>query len=264
MKYEIKLPAISGDIIPLGLVAATMALRDATAGGPDYQQATFDGRLAKYNAMLLRNVRNDNLAVCDDTGEAGSANGIVAQRVAEGTGVVLQSNLRDVDVDSTWLCNVFVKLKALNDWAARRGDEFTVSSEGVPWVEASHNGRRNGVTHFAVRGRDTSGSHALGSQDADAIRAAAETAPTEVKPQPQVGRTLRWWQTEFDIQDMAQNFGAKLHDKRDPKKLPSNTSIAKDIAGRIRDEERRKGGSREAPHWDTVRGALTGWRFKPD
>lgn len=159
MKYIIKNSAAAGDVIPLGLVADAMALRDATAGGPDFLSATRDGRFKTYSAMLLKNVHCGALAVCGDDGDPGRPDEIVESRTAGGAGVVLlQGRLDDepgvVDVDATLLCNVFVKLKVLNDWAAQRGDEFTVSHEGVRWVEASHHVEQVGkhvISHFEVR-----------------------------------------------------------------------------------------------------------------
>ena len=169
MNYEIKLPAIAGDIIPISAIARAMALRDATAGGPGGLRATYDGRSASYEAMLLKHVRSDSLAVCDHVGDCGKADDIVAQRVTDGMPVALCPDLREVDVDTTWLCNLFVKLKQLNDWASRRGDAFTVSHEDVPWVEAAHHVSRDGVSHFDVRHRGTSGADAPNAEPVPAV-----------------------------------------------------------------------------------------------
>jgi len=48
---EIKISALAGDVIPIGLVAHAMAMRDATADGPDYLQATLDGSMTRYTAI---------------------------------------------------------------------------------------------------------------------------------------------------------------------------------------------------------------------
>lgn len=174
MNYEIKLPAIAGDIIPISAVARAMALRDATAGGPGGLRATYDGRCAGYEAMLLKHVRSDSLAVCDDVGDCGKACDIVARRVADGSSVALLPDLRQVDEDTTWLMNLFVKLVHLNDWASRRGDAFTVSHEGVSWVEAAHHVTRDGVSHFDVRHRGTPS----GVTPAETVRGVVAAAKT--------------------------------------------------------------------------------------
>lgn len=152
MKYEVKVPALAGDTFPLALVAEAMAHRDASAGGPDILRATLEGCRTRYQAMLLKNVRNGTLTVCDDDGDPGNAADIVARRTAEGCGVVvLLPGLDEIDVDATWLCNVFVKLRRLNEWANDRGDEFTISHDGVQWIESSHHISEDGNSHFQVR-----------------------------------------------------------------------------------------------------------------
>ena len=75
---------------------------------------------------------------------------------------------------------------------------------------------------------------------------------------------LPWWQQEHRILEMAQNIGARLYEKNDPKQKPSASNVAKEIATRIAALERASGKDRRTPNWDTVRGVLIGWRFKPD
>lgn len=70
---------------------------------------------------------------------------------------------------------------------------------------------------------------------------------------------LPWWQEAHDIFDMAQNIGATLQSQH---QKPSNTAIAKRIEARINDIERGKGRERKAPNWDTIRGLLTGWKWR--
>lgn len=70
-----------------------------------------------------------------------------------------------------------------------------------------------------------------------------------------------WWQRDHDILEMAQSIGAKLHSQN---KRTSNVQIAKEIERRINAIEQREGTDRQSPTWDTIRGPLTNWRFKPD
>lgn len=72
---------------------------------------------------------------------------------------------------------------------------------------------------------------------------------------------LPWWKTEHNIFELAQNIGATLSANG---KTTSNSKISKEIAGRIGAIERQKGTDRRVPSPDTVRGTLTGWKFKPD
>ena len=73
------------------------------------------------------------------------------------------------------------------------------------------------------------------------------------------GKAPPWWRTEHDIMDMAQTIGAKMESQH---KSTSNSEIAKEIAARIRDIESHKHSDRRTPDSDTVRGVLTGWRYK--
>ncbi len=70
---------------------------------------------------------------------------------------------------------------------------------------------------------------------------------------------LPWWRVFYDIPDMAQNIGAKLQSET---RQPSNIAIAKRIEARINEIERSSGRDRKAPSWDTIRGVLTGWRWR--
>ena len=77
---------------------------------------------------------------------------------------------------------------------------------------------------------------------------------------PEVEPNFPWWRTAYDIFEMAQNIGAKRHSGQ---ARPSNSAIAKEIAMRISDMERSKGRDRNAPNHDTIRGVLTGWKWRP-
>lgn len=72
---------------------------------------------------------------------------------------------------------------------------------------------------------------------------------------------LPWWQTKYDIFEMATNKGASLKANRES---TSNTAIAKEIEKHINNIERSKATGKTSPRWDTIRGVLTGWRWKPD
>jgi hypothetical protein len=90
MKFEIQLPAIAGDAVPLFSIADAMARRDATAGGTEFHEPTFRGRRARYESMLLKHVRDGCLPTCDDDGDAGEPAAIVGQRLARGGVTVLR------------------------------------------------------------------------------------------------------------------------------------------------------------------------------
>ena len=77
----------------------------------------------------------------------------------------------------------------------------------------------------------------------------------EVKP------GLQWWEESYDIPELWQNIGARLHSQ---KRLTSNTAIAKEIEKRINEIQKGKGLNRVSPNWDTIRGKLYGWKWKTD
>jgi len=70
-----------------------------------------------------------------------------------------------------------------------------------------------------------------------------------------------WWQEKYDIMEMAKNKGASLKAKGSN---PSNAAISKEIANHIANAERSKGSVFSAPNHDTIRGLLTGWRWKAE
>lgn len=106
-----------------------------------------------------------------------------------------------------------------------------------------------------------------GFQPPELVPDTAKTVPAVVTVQadtvaaPTIADSLPWWQKSYDILEMAQNIGATLQSQN---KRPSNTAIAGAIAQRIADIERGKGRTPPPLAGDTVRGVLTGWRFKPD
>ena len=72
---------------------------------------------------------------------------------------------------------------------------------------------------------------------------------------------LPWWRVTYDIHDMAQSIGAARQSKS---QRTSNTEIAKEIEKRINYMERSKARDRRSPSWDTIRGVLTGWAWRPE
>jgi hypothetical protein len=68
-----------------------------------------------------------------------------------------------------------------------------------------------------------------------------------------------WWQVKHDVFVMAQNIGSRLNSQG---KRASNAAIAKEIESAINGIERGKATGRIAPNWDTIRGHLTGWKWK--
>lgn len=160
MKYELKLAAIRGEIVPLNAVAEAMALRDATAGGTPYHEPTFKGRRSAYIFDLLAEVRSGHLKVCDETGNLFAVNETI--KATGHSGFALQSvNKPDWDkfrtenplhADDTWHLSRMdlslvendkdnpdiywlVTLKMLNEWAEKRGHSFAISTDGVGWYD---------------------------------------------------------------------------------------------------------------------------------
>jgi hypothetical protein len=160
MKYTLKIPAISGDIVPLYVVAVAMAERDATAGNTPFHKPMYVGRLKRYILSLLEEVKSGSLQVCDEIGnpipvdpniESTARFGYAEKYVKEpdlgqlqrenqpvGDGVWNFSHLdfgpKEIDKDSpniAW----FAKLNTLNAWAEKRGDLFVISHEAVGWID---------------------------------------------------------------------------------------------------------------------------------
>ena len=88
---------------------------------------------------------------------------------------------------------------------------------------------------------------------------ASVVSATSLSEQPQLDRP--WWQSKYDIHDMAWNIGASLKEKGD---RPSNNRIAQGIEKRIDDIERGKGSSKRSPDSETLRKFLNGWRWSPE
>jgi len=164
MKYELKLPAICGDIAPLCMVAHAKALARATAGGTPFHRPTFNRSLSGFADDLLREAEFGRLQVCNALGTPSDVEALIEEAVRKGTLIEARSYVREPDweklhrenlpiapgvwdfthldlgptipdVTSTRSSALHTHLKALNEWAATRGDEFTISHGGVEWVD---------------------------------------------------------------------------------------------------------------------------------
>ena len=164
MKYEIKLPAISGDIVPLCMVADAKAHARATAGGTPFHRPTFNRSLSGFADDLLREAELGRLQVCNAWGTPGDVDALIEKAACEGTLMEARSYVQEPDwerlhrenlpvapgvwdlthldlgptipdMTSTRSSALYTHLKALNEWAATRGDEFTISHGGVEWVD---------------------------------------------------------------------------------------------------------------------------------
>ena len=164
MKYEIRQPARSGDIVPLVAVADAKARFQATAGGTDFHRPAYDGTFNPFADDLLREAKAGKLKVCNCLGIPGEAEALVAEAERTGDlpvfyryliepdwerlrrevepvapGVRNLSHLdlgpSEVDWTRTHLGALFTTLKWLNEWGSDRGDQFTVTHEGVEWFD---------------------------------------------------------------------------------------------------------------------------------
>jgi hypothetical protein len=122
MEYTLRLSAIIGDIVPLWIVAHEMAWRVATAGGTPFHKPTFDGRLTGHILMLREEVRCGRLPLCDDFGAPIDVDPNIGATEYFGHEKTKQLILGSA------------KLKALNEWAAKRGDSFSLSHVGG-WID---------------------------------------------------------------------------------------------------------------------------------
>lgn len=131
MQYTIRTSDRAGDLITVFAVAATMAYREATAGGTELYEPTYNARLSDYNRCLIEEVRKGRLILCDrdstpmplDSIEIPPTEDINRPQKDDENALLL--------ITCSWLC----KLKHLNEWAEKRGDFFVLSTEGVGWFD---------------------------------------------------------------------------------------------------------------------------------
>ena len=137
MQYEIWVPAVCGDIVPLTVVAGAKAKARATASGTTFHRPTYDGSYKRYGDDLLAQARAGSLKVCNQWGVPGDPDDIIleAQRLGTAVVVYLDKSASDVDQTQTHLCSLYVSISSLNEWGAARGDSFVIVSDGVEWID---------------------------------------------------------------------------------------------------------------------------------
>ena len=135
------------------------------------------------------------------------------------------------------------------------GPIVRLESAGVQWKE------RLETSDMVVRMADVKAIEAAAKspQKAPANDSAPEQNTATPAPAPVPQLNLPWWQVTHDIPELWQNIGATLHSQQ---KSTSNIAIAKEVEKRINDIERSKGRNRKAPAWDTIRGLMTGWKWR--
>lgn len=162
MKYELRISAPTGDIVPLLVVAASKAQARAMAGGTEFHEPAYQGSFKGFAEDLLREAKAGRLRVCDRWGGPSSADELLS--VAERDGLLqtysrflvepdweklhrenppvspgawnlshLDLGPSEIDWTKTHLAAMFATLKSLNAWAAGRGDEFAINHDGVGW-----------------------------------------------------------------------------------------------------------------------------------
>ena len=207
MKYEIRLSAPCGEIVPLTVVASAKADRRATAGGTDFHNPAYDGSFTKFADDLLREAQCGRLKVCDQWGIPGECDALIAD--AKQTGDLMEvrryviepdwERLRresepvaagvwnfthldlgpsEVDWTSSHLSALCTTLKWLNEWGESRGDVFTVSHEGVEWAD------ERGI-HWPTRAREATEAGATPGPPrptaAEAVPCTNEAPPLEAR-----------------------------------------------------------------------------------
>lgn len=164
MRYEIRLAAPNADIVPLAMVADAKARFRATAGGTEFHAPTYHGSFGRFANDLLREAKSGRLRVCDQWGIPGEADALIAEATEKGDLSVVSRYLMEpdwerlhrehepiapgvwhfahldlgpseVDWVETHLRVLATTLKWLNDWGASRGDVFTVTNDGVEWID---------------------------------------------------------------------------------------------------------------------------------
>ncbi|MDD5029864.1 MAG: hypothetical protein PHH58_10240 [Rhodoferax sp.] len=167
MKYVIRIPAINGDVIPLIFVAVEMATAASTAyGRTQPHKPIYNGRLPGYVKLLLNESRAGRLHVCNQFEHQGPVEELISAakssgelsevsqflvepdweklhrenpHLLSGLGVwdftELDLGPSKIDWDATYLGCLYVKLHHLNEWGKANGDEFTISTDSVEWID---------------------------------------------------------------------------------------------------------------------------------
>lgn len=166
MKYEIRLSAPNGDIVPLGVVASEKAVARATAGHTPFHEPTYKGSFQGFAAALLQEAKSGRLRVCDLWGSQSTAAELISRAEVDGTLVQSSRFIKEPDWDrlnrenepvvpgaKVWnlahldlgptvpdliltdISALFTTLKWLNDWGTAVGDEFALNHDGVEWFD---------------------------------------------------------------------------------------------------------------------------------
>lgn len=142
MRYELRISAICGDVIPLCLVAEAMARAASTAyGKTPPHKPIFDYQLPTQTKHLLNEARAGRLHVCNQDGVQGAADEIIAAAKSSGDLSEVRRYLEEpggateIDWDTTNILILYSKLHCLNEWGKTRGDSFFISDEPVGWID---------------------------------------------------------------------------------------------------------------------------------
>ena len=136
MKYEITIPAILGDVIPLYFVADAMAGAASTAfGTTSSHKPIYDRRLLIHIKYLMDDARTGKLVVCNRAGYQCTVVEII--EAAKKSGNLQESHRYAVesDLDKAYANCIHSKLHCLNEWGKTRGDEFSIAAESAAWVD---------------------------------------------------------------------------------------------------------------------------------
>jgi hypothetical protein len=165
MEYVVKIPAVNGDVISLVHLSTCMASAHATAYGKTaFHEQRFQSCFRRFDEDILEEAQTGRLQVCNDIGRPGTADEIIdAEKKSRGLmetrryivepdwdrllkehppGPSGKMDLQGVDLGPTEIDFVYmhleclhVKLHHLNEWAKVRGDTFSISHDGVVWLE---------------------------------------------------------------------------------------------------------------------------------
>ena len=97
MRYEIRLAAPQGEIVPLLAVADTKAGFRATAGGTDFHKPAYARSFKRFADDLLREAKFGRLKVCDQWGAPGEADALIADAMQRGDLLVYSRYLVEPD-----------------------------------------------------------------------------------------------------------------------------------------------------------------------
>jgi len=206
MKYELKIPAIHGDVVPLWLVAETMAIAASTAyGKTPPHKPIYDYQLPTQIRHLLNEAREGRLHVCNQDGVQNTVDEIIAAAKNSGdlsevsrylvepdweklerenppvAGVQYLSRqdvgATEIDWDTTNIFILYSKLHCLNKWGEPRGDSFLISDEPVGWKD--ERGYMNRTNAPAAKGEAGAGTSPSGDDWKVQARAIADKIALE-------------------------------------------------------------------------------------